>query len=352
MNKRDSYIDLCRAGAVSLVIIQHCGFPGIGRIILSFHMPLFFVITGMTIKLSNQRNKSTQQYVNKRIRQLILPYFEWETVVLLITFVLALLDVKNYHLDFMSAMKSIIFCLNIDDYSAVIPRLWFLPTSAISSCLAFTIIKLVDNKVMNSKNSGGGNCLLIAICLIDFAFFALLYYARIGRMIFTFDISLFALVYVLLGYISLESMQHVRERSRTLKCVLFLVAAMFWLTSCFRNQSLFLMYRNSYGELLNSFLSSLCGCFVYFIGCDFINDFIGNFGRKHIKWLNTNSIEIFPVHLIIISLLRLYLDSIADIWVRSSLTFILCVVFLVICISFTNILKDWVIGHFHIYSDS
>ena len=109
----------------------------------------------MTIKLSNQRNKSTQQYVNKRIRQLILPYFEWETVVLLITFVLALLDVKNYHLDFMSAMKSIIFCLNIDDYSAVIPRLWFLPTSAISSCLAFTIIKLVNNKVMNSKNSGG-----------------------------------------------------------------------------------------------------------------------------------------------------------------------------------------------------
>ena len=54
MNKRIEYIDVAKAIGILLVILGHCYYtakvPHLGTAIYSFHMPLFFIISGMFLK--------------------------------------------------------------------------------------------------------------------------------------------------------------------------------------------------------------------------------------------------------------------------------------------------------------
>lgn len=43
--KRDYLIDFLRGSAMILVLLHHSGFP-LGSVILAFHMPLFFILSG------------------------------------------------------------------------------------------------------------------------------------------------------------------------------------------------------------------------------------------------------------------------------------------------------------------
>ena len=73
MQKRIEYIDTAKAIGILLVILGHCKFlyrPELGIFIYSFHMPLFFVISGMFVKplsISNGIMKYAKAYVR--------PYF-------------------------------------------------------------------------------------------------------------------------------------------------------------------------------------------------------------------------------------------------------------------------------------
>lgn len=53
MNNRLDYIDVMRGIAILLVILEHCIAHlnnDLARVVLSFHMPLFFFISGLCIK--------------------------------------------------------------------------------------------------------------------------------------------------------------------------------------------------------------------------------------------------------------------------------------------------------------
>lgn len=52
--KRIEYIDAAKAIAIMLVIIGHChwlgAIPRLGNLIYTFHMPLFFMVSGFFLK--------------------------------------------------------------------------------------------------------------------------------------------------------------------------------------------------------------------------------------------------------------------------------------------------------------
>ena len=71
-NKRLDYLDVAKGIGILLVILGHCQLGRIGRahsLIYSFHMPLFFFISGVCF--SNKYTFSTLAV--KRFRQIILP---------------------------------------------------------------------------------------------------------------------------------------------------------------------------------------------------------------------------------------------------------------------------------------
>lgn len=68
--KRYQYIDIARGIAMLCIIIGHLGNRTINRVVFTFHVPIFFLISGFFIS----EKTSLSEFMKKRIRSLIVPY--------------------------------------------------------------------------------------------------------------------------------------------------------------------------------------------------------------------------------------------------------------------------------------
>lgn len=72
IKKRESFIDVLRGIGILLVIIGHCKCPGlILKLIQSFHMPLFFIISGYLFTI---KEESYVSYIKRIFKRYIVPY--------------------------------------------------------------------------------------------------------------------------------------------------------------------------------------------------------------------------------------------------------------------------------------
>lgn len=72
--ERKKYIDYAKGIGIILMIMGHIGFGQKFDIwIHSFHMPLFFVISGVLYR----KPDDMRQHIRKRIRSLLVPYTCW-----------------------------------------------------------------------------------------------------------------------------------------------------------------------------------------------------------------------------------------------------------------------------------
>ena len=120
MQKRLDYLDIAKGIGILLVIIGHCqiGHSQIGMLgnihsyLYSFHMPLFFFISGMFFS-----NRATfVSLAKKRFKQLILPTIWFSIITVLIV------EGLNLHVEWW-------------DWSDHLPfSLWFLPVLFFPNC--------------------------------------------------------------------------------------------------------------------------------------------------------------------------------------------------------------------------
>ena len=85
MKKRVTYLDLAKGFGVFLVMLGHLQGDSIFSFspyilplcswIFSFHMALFFIISGMLVNLKNEIDKDFSQTVNKKFKAIMVPYF-------------------------------------------------------------------------------------------------------------------------------------------------------------------------------------------------------------------------------------------------------------------------------------
>lgn len=64
------YIDIAKGIGIICVIIGHMNNAGVNRVVFSFHMPLFFLISGYFLS----SKLSPKEVLNKRLKQLLRPY--------------------------------------------------------------------------------------------------------------------------------------------------------------------------------------------------------------------------------------------------------------------------------------
>ena len=78
--ERKKEFDYARGIAICLVVLGHMTtYPRIARqFIYSFHMPLFFILSGITFSLSQENNTSI--FLKKRINSIIIPAYFFELV--------------------------------------------------------------------------------------------------------------------------------------------------------------------------------------------------------------------------------------------------------------------------------
>lgn len=77
--QRIKWIDLTKGVAIFLMVCGHTGIPSlISNWIWSFHMPLFFIISGMLFCPTKYTN--IQKFIHRRIQTLIIPYITFSII--------------------------------------------------------------------------------------------------------------------------------------------------------------------------------------------------------------------------------------------------------------------------------
>ncbi len=80
-SSRLEWIDLLKGIAIFCVVLGHMSYTAetehVKNLIYSFHMPMFFLLAGLTSGMSFYRSKSILAFVKKRIVSVLLPYIVW-----------------------------------------------------------------------------------------------------------------------------------------------------------------------------------------------------------------------------------------------------------------------------------
>lgn len=78
MKQRIEELDITKAIGIIMVVVGHTQLPTfMSNFIWSFHMPLFYIISG--IILSQKKYTSFKLFLTRKIRTLIIPYIIFST---------------------------------------------------------------------------------------------------------------------------------------------------------------------------------------------------------------------------------------------------------------------------------
>ena len=186
--KRVEYIDVARGIAIILMVIGHIlDINNIFRkIIFSFHMPIFIIISGYFYK-----DSSTKDFIINTIKKLVIPY-----VIAVLCFDIIDSYEKGIIYILTRFSKQIIFStmsvayLKYTDSSSMIDCLWFIPMLIITKILFRLIKKILKNNELQIVF-----CIFLFLCL-GFQLGKIKYWLP-----FSIDVSMSCLIFFYLGYI-------------------------------------------------------------------------------------------------------------------------------------------------------
>ena len=117
--KRISYIDMAKGIGIILVVYGHLGFASESVLtwITSFHMPLFFILSGMLLSHTNSVTYSMKDFISKKAKALLTPYFTFSFLSILFS---AILDFSTFTAYLPDALMQTFSFYGIS-------VLWFLP---------------------------------------------------------------------------------------------------------------------------------------------------------------------------------------------------------------------------------
>ena len=141
-SKRVEYIDIAKGIGILLVALAHADIsiisPYLHRFIYSFHMPLFFFLSGYFLKT----DIPFWAFFKKRFHSILKPYFV--TIVLIYIASLSFTSMR-----FATVFSRIAKSLYATGYYIDWTQLWFLPSLFVSSLFAFLLYRSVLNRINN-----------------------------------------------------------------------------------------------------------------------------------------------------------------------------------------------------------
>lgn len=302
--KRNELLDYLRGIGVFLILLHHSMVP-YNEYILIFHMPLFFIISGYTIYIKGGEKDNFKDFILKKVKRLLIPYFLFEILNLFIWFIISTIEHNSFSI--LKALYSILVCINTDNYLGLYGRLWFLPCIFISEVIFYIILKKFNNKYLKAISF----ILLLVMSYITTKVFNF-------RLPFTFDISLLATSYIFVGYFLASTIKYLLEKSKFILDIVLIIILSFITFSIVKyGHGEMNMYINKYGRYIPSIIGGLTGSFTFIILVKYIYKYLSNLKclKNIILWYSYNSLVVFPIHLIIKCLLPIIgLSSIYNKW--------------------------------------
>lgn len=179
ISKRVDWVDFLKFIGISAVILGHINFP-LNGFIYTWHMPLFFMISGFFIKFDTL----FKDFVVKNFKRLMIPYFIFSIIGLFMEIIKRYL-LHREALDYAHELKGIFVDMDFaglcDTYAFV---LWFLP----ALFFARVFLYLIKNKIPS---------LLLQSLVVAFLFMGSFYI----DLPFGLDNALNSLIFVYIGNI-------------------------------------------------------------------------------------------------------------------------------------------------------
>ncbi|MBQ9771244.1 MAG: acyltransferase family protein [Lentisphaeria bacterium] len=247
---RIHYIDIIKGIGIFLVVFQHTvDISNLSRWILSFHMPLFFIVSGFLFKM-----KLEKIFLHAKICQLLLPQILVEIINIIIAVVILILHAGNPKVLFLGVR-------------------WFMITLFLSNIMFYFIMKNVERYI----HSGILLFIFSSISMI----FGLCFATLSPDSSNFFSLALISVFFLFCGYkiknygIS-EWFQN--RRFLSLGIGIILIGVTYFLAQ--KNRDVF-MYSGSFGNpilFLNNALTGTFGvwCFAIFLKQNRFLEFLGN----------------------------------------------------------------------------
>lgn len=286
---RIPYIDVFRGLLMLLVVLGH----SIGntddimnKVILSFHMPAFFMLSGMCFHPKTS-NYNSLLLLKKKSKGLLWPYITFSLISVLLYWLLLAGTSKDKGVTVAETLIGILW--NDGQYGTIVTGgFWF-----IYDLIWITIIHVLAKNI--NRN--------IQIALATISFVSLYLY----KADFYFSVEIMRIsagyMFFLLGdlLVANKAEEKIEKMIRggggdLLLSIIFMAIT---IVTCLNNDSI-LMYANRYGCILLFLLSSLCGSASIYLQSRYIatNDFIEFVGRNTIPILQMHFFVLMITHVL------------------------------------------------------
>lgn len=259
MKERVDYLDYMRGIGIILVVLQHCicdgGHP-LATFIVSFHMPLFFFISGSVLKLP----KSILGGIKNKVKSIIFPQITLGIISILTTLIIDVFIQKEILISDVDFLRRFAF--------------WFLP-------VLFGMIVIMYLSLYLAKVVKGAMLIFLsaALCLFLLDNYSENYIQQMAQQIIC------ALIFGILGYLVrpyVDRYNHLESRFKGIGYVgIVIVAVLAWFNEPIG------MYTNRYGCKLYFLIVAILGIFsVMDIAMLIKSNYL-------FKWLGCNSLIIY-----------------------------------------------------------
>ena len=276
---RIKWIDIAKGIGLYLVILGHLvkyGSP-VFNWIFSFHMPLFFLVSGITFSYSGNYFFS----IKKTLKNLVIPYF----AIVIFGIIISLLVPTWAPLSLKRSLLEVFYYVQPE--SLHVGQIWFLFALAMVQIIFISIREI---KIKNIKVE------FVVIILISIGALFLKYFEtkfHLPNLPFKLDTVFMAILFFYIGFIIKE--KNLAERlnhvgNKYLRAFIIAIALLLNIYFGPILNSTINMAANNYNHAIFFFISSFSGIFAILLLSTLIKE------NKYIEFYGKNSLSIFSIH--------------------------------------------------------
>jgi len=300
--KRLGYIDVMRGIAALLVVLGHCAPPVLDTYIFTFHMPLFFFVSGVTFALK-EKQPPFFVFVKKKFLRLIVPYVCFEAINLILSLITSIFY-DGVTVTFPDAILSILtgFSSYGAGYSGVVGRLGFFPClffAYIAFYFIHAAVQLILKKLKAQRAAWQAAAYaLVAIILYAFSYIINKYTSQ--WWLYT-DVAIMGCVFISLGCAAKDLLSAFINAKLYIRIPVAFISLAGLIFFSYLNYNVFsnhvdvFMFARLYGNFKTFIFAAVCGI----IFCAALSSFIVKWEwlSRVLGWFGRNSLVVYVAHM-------------------------------------------------------
>ena len=307
MNKRLHFIDIARGFAIIFIVFGHtithsvhCDL--IYKILCSFHVVLFFILSGYTFKINE--NETYFNFIKRKFVRIMVPYFVWAVLFLIPYLIFGEAIASNVgtkgNFELKHQLINVLYGNGNEQALKQNTSLWFLPALFSMELIYYWIIKVIRKKTSLVK-------ILIIIPLLLIAFLTNSYLEFI--LPWGLNTVLVLGIFFYIGYLIKEF--KICSKEKLFKIYYIVPLLLIGLIAGLLNENISAVnYR--YGHLLLALISGLCLSIIVIYISFLINK------NKILEYIGRNTMDILIFHKLIILIFQTKLGQISSLLKNSN----------------------------------